>query len=685
VTDVFALAPRESEERTQFAQDNLLDPAALPPPAWRGLAEQPKRLLRQSAKAGRTLTMAGAPFAQGVDQAGQVFSDASDVLSMFRYPGWRPSGDTPRTAAQDWYFRNVVDELGTEAVNYWTPDAATTGSAANMVGTVLEVAGSIPQMIGTPSLFLADSGFSPAVDTINQGGDAATGAKVGAINLAANALGMRLPAALGKTLPTRIATGAGMNVAVGVAAGAGSEAVLEDAGLTEYAAAYDPFNMESLTLDALMGAAFGWRAHLDAPPLSPSQRTAVLVANNAHHADTELLPGQPRDATAAAQHRAALDTAVGQLMRDQRVNVALDAAGFELRPELTAAPRAVPEVDGYEAMLVRLESGGRADAKAPTSSATGLHQFTRDTWLRVFKREVPDSGMSDDAILALRTDPEISGRMERALRAENAAALESAGLPVDAMNLYAMHHFGGTRGKAFAAADDATPMADILTAEQLAANKYLQGKTKGEAIAIWTERAGAAPARAVTPVEPPGLFDFTQERGRVKIGDASISYRRDGDEVSLDLIATPPKARGQGAARTALEAFIADADAQGVRTKLIVAEQGAKVDPARLARFYESAGFRRVGETEDGSPRMVREPQRAAEAVRPPEAQAPDPDRVAADAALAEFPDLQVMDDDGNLRSARELLDELDATAVETDTMAKAIDAAATCFLRTHA
>ncbi len=112
--------------------------------------------------------------------------------------------------------------------------------------------------------------------------------------------------------------------------------------------------------------------------------------------------------------------------------------------------------------------------------------------MSIAKRHMPDlvAGKSDAEILALRTNPDISGRAAQALDRENAAALQNAGVPVTEATLYAAHHFGPQKAVAFGRASMDTPMSSILTADQMRANPYLQGKTKAQALANWSQRAG---------------------------------------------------------------------------------------------------------------------------------------------------------------------------------------------------
>lgn len=154
----------------------------------------------------------------------------------------------------------------------------------------------------------------------------------------------------------------------------------------------------------------------------------------------------------------------------------------------------------YDGYRTALESGGNPNARAGTSSATGLHQFIADTWLNVVAQAKPAwaQGMSREELLAQRTDPARSTQMVQALDRQNSDALRAAGLPVNNYTLYAAHHFGPGAAVKFGRASASTPMADLLTPAQMDANPYLKGKTKGEAVANWDRRAAKAGVK-VTP------------------------------------------------------------------------------------------------------------------------------------------------------------------------------------------
>ena len=155
------------------------------------------------------------------------------------------------------------------------------------------------------------------------------------------------------------------------------------------------------------------------------------------------------------------------------------------------------------ASIVSLESGEVADARNPDSTATGLGQFIEGTWVDLLSRNRPDltAGRSREEVLAMRTDPELSRAMTAAYVRENTAFLQSRGVSTTTENLYAAHHFGPGGGVKFGRASVDTPMSDILTPGQMAANKYLQGKTKGEVLSAWQNRG--LPVSGVAGAPPP--------------------------------------------------------------------------------------------------------------------------------------------------------------------------------------
>ncbi|MEG3124385.1 lytic transglycosylase domain-containing protein [Sphingomonas sp. GB1N7] len=119
----------------------------------------------------------------------------------------------------------------------------------------------------------------------------------------------------------------------------------------------------------------------------------------------------------------------------------------------------------------QLESGMRTDARAGTSSASGLYQFIDQSWLRVMKQHGAEHGMSwasdaisttssgkmtvsdpetRRAILNLRNDPQTASLMAAEHASDNKDALESTlGRDATGTDLYMAHFLGLGGAKSF--------------------------------------------------------------------------------------------------------------------------------------------------------------------------------------------------------------------------------------------
>lgn len=147
------------------------------------------------------------------------------------------------------------------------------------------------------------------------------------------------------------------------------------------------------------------------------------------------------------------------------------------------APEAIP--DAYWSMLAQIESGGRPYVKAKTSSASGLYQFIRSTWLA----EGGAWGVNPSLAFG-GLKPSEGEQLQRAktFTAKNAAELVRAGVPVNEASLYACHFLGAhTAVQVLAAPIEAR--ADHLAGEAAtrANRSILEGKTVGQFLS-WLHR-----------------------------------------------------------------------------------------------------------------------------------------------------------------------------------------------------
>lgn len=149
-----------------------------------------------------------------------------------------------------------------------------------------------------------------------------------------------------------------------------------------------------------------------------------------------------------------------------------------------------PGGDSVVDRIVQIESGGRANAKNPKSTATGAGQFIERTWLDMIDRYRPElaEGKTRAEILALRTDPALSREMTARYASENAQYLESRGVSATPAATYLAHFLGPGGAVAVLRADSGTSVDVLLEKGVINANAgILKGKTAGQ-IAAWAER-----------------------------------------------------------------------------------------------------------------------------------------------------------------------------------------------------
>jgi hypothetical protein len=133
----------------------------------------------------------------------------------------------------------------------------------------------------------------------------------------------------------------------------------------------------------------------------------------------------------------------------------------------------------YLIAQAELESGMRPDAKAQTSSATGLYQFIDQTWLGLVKEKGDKYGLgwaqsaiarnsngrltvADNAqktsILELRNNPEISANLAGEFARDNRAYLEQkTGRQPESVDLYLAHFLGPAGAAKFLNSMDGNP------------------------------------------------------------------------------------------------------------------------------------------------------------------------------------------------------------------------------------
>ena len=157
---------------------------------------------------------------------------------------------------------------------------------------------------------------------------------------------------------------------------------------------------------------------------------------------------------------------------------ALDQLGIPREQPAAAKPSGVSLPDDYWPLLAKIESANNPMAKARTSSASGLYQFIRATWI--------GEGGTWGADMAkpfggLKPTADEQTSRAKTFTMKNAVALLRSGIPINKASLYAAHFLGvGTAVKIIGA--DVAKRADFMAGEAAtAANEsILRGKTVGQ-------------------------------------------------------------------------------------------------------------------------------------------------------------------------------------------------------------
>jgi hypothetical protein len=166
----------------------------------------------------------------------------------------------------------------------------------------------------------------------------------------------------------------------------------------------------------------------------------------------------------------------------------------KLRELAALAGATVPSVPAseipvdYWPMLSKIESADRPYVKAATSSASGLYQFIRSTWIGEGGKWGPDTSL---AFGGLKPSPEEQLARAKTFTAKNAAVLKAKGISINKASLYAAHFFGaGMAAKVIGA--DVNARADLIAGpEATKANpSILQGKTVGQFLTWLHKKTG---------------------------------------------------------------------------------------------------------------------------------------------------------------------------------------------------
>lgn len=241
---------------------------------------------------------------------------------------------------------------------------------------------------------------------------------------------------------------------------------------------------------------------------------------------------------------------------------ALKERGFDKGVQSAQIKRAAAQVENLDAVDYSKGTQITKDDGRPASSAVGVAQFTEGTFLEVMKTPgvarrigVDLTGMSDDQILELRKNPDISIQAAAALGEQNGNALRSAlGRDVSDAELDLAHFLG--RGGATvlikSAQSNPNTSAAALLPDAARSNKnvfYKNGKavTVGELYNSFTRRYATNPSHVT--------YGDNDTRQRVltnmekQLGDDPVTYANSSGTFTTTSLDGPDgfKRRGQDA------------------------------------------------------------------------------------------------------------------------------------------
>ncbi|KJX48482.1 hypothetical protein [Enterobacter hormaechei] len=271
MSDVFSLAPEGQAWTDDKAAANLARPEDYEPTFFQGSIAAP---VRGVAEGTLGLAQSAVGFSKRLISDPAFTADVAPTVNIFRV--MFPDADKALNETYDTIGKQLQDARG-----YVKPDAGSQGTAAEVLyglGQFVPAIGAT--IVGGPAVGAATA-FSSTYEQSYQdfkgkGVDESTARNLATQQSLFNAAGMALPAAIGTTLATRIASGVSINTGFGGLNRYSVGETLEEKGYTEMAKQYRVFDGQAMLVDAVLGGAFGGAHHLaarnaDVPPPPDSE------------------------------------------------------------------------------------------------------------------------------------------------------------------------------------------------------------------------------------------------------------------------------------------------------------------------------------------------------------------------------------------------------------------------------
>lgn len=343
------------------------------------------------------LKATGEGVARGGVAVGRAAQLAGSTIPLFQDALWGLDPNAENSAYRE--YMDVTDPWLKPAEDAYQIDE-NAGAGAQVLGGLGRIV--LPLMVGggNPAPLVASETTIGAQDALKQGATSEQAVGIGIAQGAVAGLGFKIPAAIGKTAATKVASGAAINVGLGAGLRGVQSTIAGDN--EKFAEMYDPFDPTYVMTDLAIGASFGAIAAIAgkrrAAPLDQQDVIADAEIQQQTQASAPVTPDSPNTANRHAQN---LDAAEQALKTGQPVSAKPIVRPREPSAEIESMPvderKALkynsPQLDAYAAhveqkyglpdgVLVAIKNSGErsnSDQVSP-AGAQGVMQFIPSTW-----------------------------------------------------------------------------------------------------------------------------------------------------------------------------------------------------------------------------------------------------------------------------------------------------------------
>ncbi|EEW4527676.1 hypothetical protein F7F63_08570 [Escherichia coli] len=483
-------------------------------------------------------------------------------------------------------------KLAEQQVKRLTPDAATTGTAGQVLYGLFDMGGqavvgtTLGGPVGGAAAVTSLQGFSEFERLTAQGVDFRTAQEAGLVQgitagvgtLIPMSLGLRAGGALAEGVAAQLArTGessvrraaatavratpdiayaAGTNIAFGMAQRGLTAKTLRDGGYSEMANQYDVLDRQAIAIDAVLGVAFGGVGRFinsrgestSAPNFSPVDVDAALAANADHHAEIDIAPGVPINVLSRNSHIQALRKAMSDVSQGRPVDVAsiVESASFsEIPGRKSLLSQAVNEA------LSSVDDGVTARAIENRLLEEQAAQLLPRGDRRVYQSEIANSqriieNLTEQRAQILAEEPTGSGKALSRARSDKQARLRDIDQRIRqaqerlefSRNALAPHEPGGQFFEARA---------------ELARRQQAESELNAQAVSFYKTAEVRTPDE-VAPFEPDKILQQAEQKMMADpAGDIDLRIAEDSLLESPDMIITVLDDDGNPQSRSARE------------------------------------------------------------------------------------------------------------------------------------